>query len=132
MSNTDLGPDEALRPETDNCKAERRHPGGKLLQEGANALSEAELLAILISSGNRQKSAEAIAVELVERFQSLRGLADQSLDELTKIEGLGQVKVCRIAAAFEIARRVVSQILAEQTRLTKEASDAQAKDQQPV
>ena len=127
MKNADDGSDQAVPSEADGCEAEWRHPGGKLLQMGADALSEAELLAVLISAGTRRKSAEAIATEIIERFQSLRGLADQPLDELTKIEGLGQVKVCRIAAAFEIARRVVNQILKEQTRVNKEASDGQAK-----
>jgi DNA repair protein RadC len=90
-----------------------KHPGGKLLRAGPNTLTDTELLAILISSGAPQKSAEQIAQELIEKFQSFRGMAEQDVKELMKIKGLGQVKLCRIAAAFEIARRIVNQILEE-------------------
>jgi DNA repair protein RadC len=90
-----------------------KHPGGKLLRAGPNTLTDSELLAILISSGAPQKSAEQIAQELIEKFQSFRGMAEQDVKELMKIKGLGQVKLCRIAAAFEIARRIVNQILEE-------------------
>jgi DNA repair protein RadC len=89
------------------------HPGGKLLRAGPDTLTDAELLAVLISSGAPQKSAEQIAQELISKFQSFRGMAEQDVKELMKIKGLGQVKLCRIAAAFEIARRIVNQILEE-------------------
>jgi len=90
-----------------------RHPGGKLLRAGPETLTEAELLAVLISSGTPQKSAEQIASELINKFQSFRGMADQDVKELMKIKGVGQVKLCRIAAAFEIARRIVNQVVEE-------------------
>jgi len=90
-----------------------RHPGGKLLRAGPDTLTDAELLAVLISSGAPKKSAEQIAQELISKFQSFRGMAEQDVKELMKIKGLGQVKLCRIAAAFEIARRIVNQILEE-------------------
>ena len=90
-----------------------RHPGGKLLRAGPETLTEAELLAVLISSGTPQKSAEKIAGELINKFQSFRGMADQDVKELMKIKGVGQVKLCRIAAAFEIARRIVNQVVEE-------------------
>jgi len=88
-----------------------KHPGGKLLRAGPQTLTDAELLAIIISSGSPRRSADQIAKDLVDKFQSFRGIADQDVKELMKIKGLGQVKLCRIAAAFEIARRVVNQIL---------------------
>jgi DNA repair protein RadC len=91
-----------------------RHPGGKLLRAGPETLTDAELLAVLISSGAPQKSAEQIAQDLISKFQSFRGMAEQDVKELMKIKGLGQVKLCRIAAAFEIARRIVDQIMEEE------------------
>lgn len=51
-----------------------RHPGGKLREVGPEALSDTELLAILISSGIPGKPAEKIAEEIVERFGSFIGL----------------------------------------------------------
>lgn len=83
------------------------HPGGKLREKGAQSLTEKELLAILISSGIKGKSAEQIAEEILERFDSLEGLANQPLEKLLNIKGLSDVKIIRIAAAFEIARRLI-------------------------
>jgi len=63
-----------------------RHPGGKLLRSGPNTLTDAELLAIIISSGSPRKPAEQIAQELIEKFQSFRGMAEQDVKEFMKIK----------------------------------------------
>jgi len=88
-----------------------RHPGGKLRELGPEALSDAELLAILVSSGIRGKPAEKIAAEILQKFGSFKGMANQPLHKFLEIKGLGDVKIIRVAAAFEIARRIVNQIL---------------------
>jgi len=90
-----------------------KHPGGKLLAEGPETLSDAELLAILIGTGVKGKSAEKIAEEIMERFHSFKGLANQPFEKFYTLKGLGKVKTIRIAAAFEIARRIVNQVLKE-------------------
>ena len=90
-----------------------KHPGGKLLVEGSESLSDAELISILISTGVKGKSAEKIAEEIIERFGSFKGLANQPLEKLQAMKGLGKVKTIRIAASFEIARRIVNQVLRE-------------------
>ncbi|MEO0080168.1 MAG: UPF0758 domain-containing protein [candidate division WOR-3 bacterium] len=95
------------------ARASWRHPGGKLRELGADKLTDAELLAILISSGIKGRSAEEIARDILARFSSFRGMSNQPFEEFMKIKGLGRVKVIRIAAAFEIARRIVNQVLAE-------------------
>ena len=82
------------------------HPGGKLRELGAEALSDAELLAILISTGIRGKSALEIADELLDRFGPLPEMANQPLERFLEIKGLSDVKIIRIAAAFELARRL--------------------------
>ncbi len=82
------------------------HPGGKLRELGAEALSDAELLAILISTGVKGMPAEKIAEEVVERFGSLSEMANVPLERFLEIKGLSDVKIIRIAAAFEIARRL--------------------------
>jgi len=84
-----------------------KHPGGKLREEGAEKLTDQELLAILISAGIKGKPAEKIADEIIQKFGSLEGLANQPLEELLKIKGLSDVKIIRIAAAFELARRIL-------------------------
>ncbi|MBN1254551.1 MAG: hypothetical protein JXA50_04695 [Deltaproteobacteria bacterium] len=83
-----------------------RHPGGKLRELGPETLSDAELLAVLISTGIKGKPAERIADEILVRFGSFKAMAKQPLHKLKEIKGLGAVKIHRIAAAFEIARRM--------------------------
>jgi DNA repair protein RadC len=88
-----------------------QHPGGKLRELGPETLSDAELLAILISAGIKGKPAERIAEEILARFGSFKGMANQPLHKFLEIKGLGDVKIIRVAAAFEIARRIVNQVL---------------------
>lgn len=92
------------------------HPGGKLREEGAASLTDQELLAILISTGIKGKSAEKIAEEILEKFSSFKGMSNQPLEKFLEIKGLADVKIIRIAAAFEIARRIVDQVLRENER----------------
>jgi DNA repair protein RadC len=89
------------------------HPGGKLRELGPESLTDAELLAILISTGIKGKPAEKIAEEILAKFGSFKGMANQPLSKFLKIKGLGDVKIIRIAAAFEIARRIVNEVLKE-------------------
>ena len=84
-----------------------KHPGGKLREQGAASLTDAELLAILISTGVRGRPAEKIAEEILETFGSLDGLANEPLERLLEIKGIADVKIIRIAAAFELARRLM-------------------------
>jgi len=90
-----------------------RHPGGKLRELGPGSLTDAELLAILISAGIKGKSAEKIAEEILSKFGSFKGMSNQPLEKFLTIKGLKDVKVLRIAAAFEIARRIVKEVLKE-------------------
>jgi DNA repair protein RadC len=83
-----------------------RHPGGKLRELGPKSLSDTELLAILISSGIKGRPAEKIANEIVAKFGSFKGMANQPLHEFLGIRGLGNVKAIRISAALEIAQRM--------------------------
>lgn len=87
------------------------HPGGKLREVGPESLSDAELLSILISTGTKGKSAEEIAKEIISKYGSFKGMANQPLEKFLDIKGLGDVKIIRIAAAFEIARRIVNDVL---------------------
>lgn len=85
------------------------HPGGKLRELGAESLTDTELLSILISTGVKGKSAEKIAQGILDKFGSFKGMANQPLEKFLQFKGLGDVKIIRIAAAFEIARRIVNQ-----------------------
>jgi len=92
------------------------HPGGKLRELGAEALSDAELLAILISTGVRGAPAKKIGEEVVERFGSLSEMANVPLEKFLEIKGLSDVKIIRIAAAFEIARRLLKDLSRAKSR----------------
>ena len=56
-----------------------KHPGGKLRELGAESLTDAELLAILISTGTKDKSAEDVAGDILDKSGSLKGMATQPL-----------------------------------------------------
>ena len=90
----------------DNQKEKWTHPGGKLLELGAEKCLQRDLLAILIGTGCKGKSALDIADELLQKYISIYGLFGQNLGEMAKIEGLGEAKLTRIAAAYELARRI--------------------------
>lgn len=84
-----------------------KHPGGKLREEGADKLTDQELVAILISSGIKGKRAEKIADELIQKFGSFERLVNQPLERLLEIKGLSDVKIIHIATAFELARHIM-------------------------
>ena len=85
-----------------------KHPGGKLRECGPEKLTDTELLAILISSGIKGKPAEEIADEILAKFGSFKGMANQPYGNFLTIKGLGQVKAIRIAASLEMTRRIAS------------------------
>ena len=82
-------------------------PGRKFVEQGASRCSDADILAILIGTGGRGYSAEDLARELLERHGTLADLMDQPLRELASLRGIGPVKAIRIAAAYELAARLV-------------------------
>lgn len=86
-------------------------PREKLVQKGAAALSDAELLAILINSGNVRMSALDIAQHLLATHDnSFVKLGELSVEELQQYDGIGQAKAVTIVAALEIARRRKNEI----------------------
>lgn len=89
------------------------HPGGKLRDVGPQALTETELLAILISTGCKGKSALEVANDLLMKYGSLDNLSSKPLSELLSIKGLGDTKIIRIAAALELAKRTSEKLLSK-------------------
>jgi len=90
-------------------------PREKLLRDGAGALSNAELLAILLRSGTAKKSVLRIAEEILAQLkeQGLSGMVHISVPELAKINGVGQVKAATLQAAIELGRRLSVQSAAQ-------------------
>ena len=80
-------------------------PREKLLVKGTASLTNAELIAILVSSGTRHLSALDVAHQVIEKFENLGNLSRACIKELTKINGIGKAKAISLIAAFELARR---------------------------
>ncbi len=86
--------------------AQDDRPREKLLLKGPEALSNSELIAILIGSGTKTKSAVDVAKSLLDRAQhDLNILGKLSLQDLMKIEGIGGARAVAISAAMELGRR---------------------------
>ncbi len=84
---------------------ESERPREKLLKSGAQALSEAELIAIFLRTGTRGHSALDVARELLKQFGSLRALLTAPQARLCKAPGMGAVRYATLQAALELARR---------------------------
>lgn len=101
-------------------------PREKLLLKGVEALSNAELLAILIRSGNKQETALGLAQQLLSTVNhDLYALSRLSVKDMQKINGLGEVKAITIIAALELGRRRQAGILTEKPciRNSKDAAN---------
>ncbi len=89
-------------------------PREKLLARGAAALSDTELLALLLRTGLAGKGVMALAQELVDRFGGLAGLLHTDARDLGQVKGLGgTAKRSQLVAVLELARRAVGQQLRE-------------------
>jgi DNA repair protein RadC len=80
-------------------------PREKLQKRGADALTDAELVAIFLRTGTRGRSAIDLARELLDRHP-LGALVSAPLEELSKISGIGPTKAIQLKAAFEVAKRL--------------------------
>ncbi|MDO9611608.1 MAG: DNA repair protein RadC [Serpentinimonas sp.] len=88
-------------------------PREKLLQRGPAALSDAELLALLLRTGIPGKNVVQLAQDLVDRFKGVAGLLHCGPQDLQSIKGLGPAKRAELLAVVELARRALAQGLAE-------------------
>jgi len=88
-------------------------PREKLLKLGSEALSDSELIAILLRTGTGKNGGSASALDLAKSvllcYENLCGLMDASVNELSEIKGIGLAKAAQLVAAIELGRRAVSQ-----------------------
>lgn len=106
-------------PISDWPRAER--PREKLLSRGSAALSDAELLAIFLRTGVNGKTAVDLARDLLNRYQCLRTLLDQDLQELCRHPGIGATKYSQLQAALELGRRYLEARLRRDVALASPA-----------
>ncbi len=81
-------------------------PREKLLTHGPEILSNQELLALLLGTGARERTSLDLANRLLAESTSVRDLAAQSVRDFTRVQGIGPGKAVRLAAAFEVGRRL--------------------------
>ncbi len=81
-------------------------PRERLLRHGPSALSTAELLAIQLRTGTKERSAIGLAEQLLSAFQGMRGVAAASVEELMGVKGVGEVKAVEISASVEFGKRL--------------------------
>lgn len=100
---------------------EAERPREKLLRLGADALSDAELLAIFLRTGCAGKSAVDLARDLLQSFGSLRALLSASETKFCQANGLGRAKYAQLCAVMEMAKRHLSEELQAGEALTDPA-----------
>ncbi len=113
---------------------EQERPREKLLQRGAAALSNAELLAIFLRTGTKGSSAIDLAYLLLHEFSSLRHLFNASLEQFTAVHGLGPAKYVQLQAVLELSKRYLDESIKRQCALscpddTRQYFKSQLRDQ---
>jgi DNA repair protein RadC len=91
----------------------QERPRERLAAQGAEKLSNAELIAIVLRTGMKGMSAIHIAEQLLRQFGTLHNLANTSLDDLRKVKGIGRDKAVALKAAFTLARNMARELRAE-------------------
>jgi DNA repair protein RadC len=89
-------------------------PREKLAKHGASALTDPELLAILLRTGVSGKNVVEVGRELLKRYGSLEGLSRCTVDELSAIRGIGPAKALHLVAAFGLGKRLAQETLSKQ------------------
>jgi DNA repair protein RadC len=87
----------------------QERPREKLLSRGVSALSDAELIAILLRTGTRGANVIVVAEQLLQRFGSFAGLARAPVLELAKVKGIGLAKGIQLAASFAVGARLAAE-----------------------
>ena len=94
--------------------AHDERPREKLLARGATALTDPELIAILLRTGLPGANAVDVARQLLQRYNSLSGLSRCTVQEIAVIPGIGKTKAIQLVAAFGLGRRLVNERIARQ------------------
>lgn len=88
---------------------EGERPRERLLKHGAEHLTDAQLLAIILRTGGGGKSALDLAMEILTGFDNLRGIEHAARGEFSRFKGMGDAKVAQLKAAFELGRRLLEE-----------------------
>ncbi|TWI57103.1 RadC family protein [Halalkalibacter nanhaiisediminis] len=84
----------------------RERPRERMLKEGSQALTNQEILAILLRTGTKEESVLQLSQRVLATFEGLALLKDAAIEELCNIKGIGEAKAVEISAAIELGRRI--------------------------
>jgi DNA repair protein RadC len=96
-------------------------PRERLLAKGPEALSDAQLLAIVLRVGRRDSSAVQVAIEVLDRLGGIGGVGRCGVEELCAINGIGPAKAAQLKAALELGKRSMAIPLSSGTRIASSA-----------
>jgi len=110
-----LPPDAARTalPIPPDAGVQQTRPRERLIQHGAQVLTDAELLAIMLRTGSHRLPVVQLGQALIDHFGSLRSLLSAQASSLLQVHGLGTAKACQIAAISELARRGIAEELTQ-------------------
>ena len=97
---------------------ETERPRERLLAQGAEALTDAQLLAILLRVGRQRSSAVQVGLEILDRLGGIGGLARYGIDELCAVPGVGAAKAAQLKAALALGKRALASPLSRGTKIT--------------
>ena len=97
---------------------ETERPRERLLTHGPATLSNAQLLAILLRVGRQGSSAVQVAMDILDRFEGVGGLAQCGIEELCAVPGVGAAKAAQLKAALELGKRALASPLTKGTKIT--------------
>jgi DNA repair protein RadC len=84
-------------------------PRERLIKYGAENLSDAQLLAIILRTGGAGKGVVALGMELLDRFKGLKEIDCASIADLSSVKGIGTAKIAQLKAAFALGKRLMSE-----------------------
>jgi len=101
-------------------------PRERLFKLGSEALSVPEILALILGRGIKGESVMMTSQKLLSRFGSLKGIANASVEELTRMQGIGPAKAAQIKAALELSKRLEADAGEKPKRVLKSPEDVAA------
>lgn len=90
---------------------ENERPRERLIKYGAESLSDAQLLAIILRTGGEGKSVLNLSIELMDKFKGFRNIDSAPIADLSSMKGIGKAKIAQLKAAFELGKRLMRESL---------------------
>lgn len=120
MKNSKCYPEQKVKSFTVHDLPKSERPRERLISVGADKLSSAELISLILNTGTKGESVIMISQKLIMQFGSLKGIMEASVEDLKQIKGMGEVKSTKLMASFAIAKKVLEEITVSNKELENE------------